>query len=109
MKKRSPNIRNKLIQNLRANPEKIMMSEVAVKNKDILELLELSGKENKKEALFFAIEFTIDSLRGKSGSKSDIESKLEVLRYGRKDAHEASNELLDTDAANRHCQGKFKC
>jgi len=88
--------RHKIIMNkLKANPDSIEIGEAPIYNRDMLKLIELFDAKSKSEALQFAVKFTIDNFDLKSTPLSSVEEKLEKLRYARKDAHEASNELTD--------------
>ena len=86
----------KLVDKLKAHPDSIERTGSPIRNKDMLRLLEVSKKMSKSEAIRFAVEFTVDNFGLKSVPLSPIEEKLEKLRYAQKEAHEASEELLDT-------------
>lgn len=99
MKNRNPNIYKKLLAKLKSNPDVISISECPIRNSDIVRLLELTGKQTKSDAISFAVESFINSAADKSVYKSSLEEKLEKLRYGKMAAHEASNDLIDTEIA----------
>ena len=84
-----------LIGRIKANLDSIEIGEAPIYNRDMLKLIELFDAKSKSEALQFAVKFTIDNFDLKSIPLSPVEEKLEKLRYARKDAHEASEELLD--------------
>lgn len=109
----------KLVDKLKANPEGIEHTEAPIKNNDILKLLEVSKKITKSEAIQFAVNFTIENLSAQVVyadrvsidriTLSPTEKKLEKLRYAAKEAHDASDELLDSENLNKHYPGKLKC
>lgn len=76
-----------LIDKLKSNPDAIVHTEASIMSRDVLELIELSKTTSKSEAIQFAIKFTVDALKA---------NKLKNLRYAKKEAHEASDDLLDT-------------
>ena len=85
-----------LVDKLKVYPDGIEHTEAPIKNKDILKLLEISKTMSKSEAMQFAVEFTLENFNKIDISLSPVELKLEKLRYAQKEAHEASDELLDS-------------
>ncbi len=69
-----------LMEKLKSFSDVIEMSQAPILNKDMHQLIELTETTSKSEALQYAVTFTIDNIK---------QSKLEMLRYTRKEAHEA--------------------
>ena len=92
---RRTNRYKRYVDKLKAYPNNIEHTEAPIKNDDVLKLLSLSKTMTKTEAIQFAVKFTIENFR-EAVALNPIEEKLEKLRYAQKEAHEASDELLDT-------------
>lgn len=90
------NIYEKLVDKLKSHSDGIEHTEAPIKNSDVLKLLEISKAMSKSEAIQFAVKFTIDNFGQNNITLSPIEAKLEMLRYAKEEAHEASDELLDS-------------
>lgn len=93
---RKLNTYNRLIDKLKKHSDSIEHTEAPIRNKDMLVLLELSKTTTKSAAIQFAVDFTIENFGQKAISLSPIEQKLEKMRYAEKEAHDASEELLDS-------------
>lgn len=106
MSKTSNIARNNLIVDLKSDPDGICITKVALKNSDMFKLIELSGEGTKKDAIEFAIHFTImkkrESLKRHLVSKIPLESKVRGIINKREEMHDSSNELLDTSVTNEH-------